>query len=328
MQAKIWSEDIAFPKICSYCTDGCYCDSPEGISDPADIFEGGEPDTCDYCSYGCQCGAEDWEPEDDDDEDEPECECDCECCTCECMCEDLFVDAASFNEWIIDFCSLYDLDCVTNLPIAPENKQAVICREDLGNSFEFLVKVMPTSSKQMVLAGPFGFPTGIQTTVRSALNIYHNRKKSRVKFNGPVLIPTLQGPTPGSAAPFWMSLTPMEVFTLREGIDFARGRVLCAGLGMGWMTLRILEKPEVSHVTQVELNQEVINFSGKALSNRFPGKIDFILEDVWEYLQKVDLDQFDAIIFDIWPQYGTAGIDRKFQQLKAIHPGVWGWGDV
>ena len=141
------------------------------------------------------------------------------------------------------------------------------------------------------------------------------------------MVPMLHGPTSGDKN-FWMSLTPMEVFSLRPGIEAASGRVLIAGLGMGWLTQKILEKPDVKHVTQIELCQEVINFFGQPLSNMFPGKVDYIREDIWNILPQLDLKRFDSIIFDIWPSYGSAHLDRKFQLLKKEQRGkVWGWGD-
>lgn len=327
MEAVTWSEDIPFPHICEYHREGCDCGSPEGIRDP-DLFAGGKtPDPCDYCYYDCQCGAADWEPEDEDDE-EPDCTCECECCHCEetCDCEGLLVTAESFNEWVKEVCFTCSEQCLGEiLPL--ENEDAVLCKTDLGGGYSSAVRVMPTHMRER-LFGFLGFPSDVVRRVRSSLDIYDGMRKSWVRFDGPVMIPMLRGPTPGHAKPFWMSLTPMEVFSLREGIDLAQGRVLCAGLGMGWMTMRILEKPDVTHVTQIEMSPEVVEFSGKPLAKRFPGKIDFVIDDVWEYLSDVDLDQFDSIIFDIWPQYGTAHMDRRFQQLKDLHPLVWGWGDA
>lgn len=141
------------------------------------------------------------------------------------------------------------------------------------------------------------------------------------------MVPMLLGPTAGDKN-FWMSLTPMEVFSLRPGIEAAEGRVLIAGLGMGWLTQQILEKPDVKHVTQIEICQEVIQFFGQPLDDMFPGKIDFMQGDIWNILPQLDLKKFDSIIFDIWPAYGSAYLDRKFQLLKKEQRGkVWGWGD-
>jgi len=110
-------------------------------------------------------------------------------------------------------------------------------------------------------------------------------------------------------------------------IPLAKGRVLIAGLGMGWLTRRVLEKTEVSHVVQVELEPEIIRVFGQPLIEMFPGKISFVSQNVWKYLEGVDISEFDTILFDIWPGYRDAPDDAKFKKLKRKHPNVWGWGD-
>lgn len=328
MSGVIWSESLPFPEICEYHRSGCQCSSPQGLTSVEEITGGSEPSECDYCEWGCQCGAEDWEePGDGGYEEEPECECECECCQCpsECECEILIIDADSFNDWVRDVCYIGNQECLDSIQI--KNKDSVHCKEPLGGGYEFRVRIMPTKQK-IRLAGFMGMPSDVVTTMRTSLAIYDGIAKTDVQFTGPVMIPMLKGPTPGRAQPFWMSLTPMEVFSLREGIRQAKGKVLCAGLGMGWMTMRILEKLDVEHVTQIELSPYVINFSGNPLQEQFPGKLNLVCADAWNYLDTIDLNDFDSIIFDIWPQYGSAHLDRRFQQLKSLHPNVWGWGDV
>lgn len=124
---------------------------------------------------------------------------------------------------------------------------------------------------------------------------------------------------------FWMSLTPMEVFSLRPGVKKAHGNVLIAGLGMGWMTHQILKKPEVTSVTQIEISSEIISFFGEPL--RSFNKISFLEGNVWEWLPKLDLSKYDSILFDIWPKYREAKHDFKFKELKSKYRSkVWGWG--
>ena len=56
-----------------------------------------------------------------------------------------------------------------------------------------------------------------------------------------------------------MSDTPAEIRDHLEIIRKAHGRVLLNGLGLGVVLKAILNKPEVTHVDVVEINQDIIN---------------------------------------------------------------------
>jgi len=60
-----------------------------------------------------------------------------------------------------------------------------------------------------------------------------------VRFTGDVVIPTLYDFASLPTLNVWMSLTPMEVFTLRPGLRLARGKVVVAGLGLGWFLQKV-----------------------------------------------------------------------------------------
>lgn len=322
--AIIWNDNAPYPEICEYCSYGCQCESPRGLSSEQ-IFAGETPEECNYCNYGCSCGAEEWElPGDGGYEEQPNCECECECCHCECGCEEYEIDAFSYNQWVLNTCYACDPECLQAIPLQQGDKR--YCTQELGSGYKFQIRVMPTTVK----ARPFGFmglSLGPEITVPATLAIYIGLKKISCSFTGPVMVPMLLGTTTEDRN-FWMSLTPMEVFSLRPGIEKAEGRVLIVGLGMGWMTQKILEKPDVKHITQVEISPEVIQFFGQPLSTMFPDKIDFIQGDIWKVLPQLDLQNFDSIIFDIWPAYGSAYLDQKFQALKKAHRRkTWGWGD-
>jgi len=322
--AIIWNDNAPYPEICEYCSYGCQCESPKGLT-PEQIFAGDTSEECDYCNWGCSCGADEWEePGDGGYEERPNCECECECCYCECGCEEYVIDANSYNQWVQDSCYACDPECLQTIPLQKGDKR--YCTQELGAGYKFQIRVMPTTVKGRPF-GFMGFPLGPEITVSATLVIYLGLKKVNCSFTGPVMVPMLLGPTTGEHH-FWMSLTPMEVFSLRPGIEKAEGRVLVAGLGMGWMTQKILEKPEVEHVTQVEICSEIIQFFGRPLENMFPEKISIVQGDIWKIVPQLDLGSFDSIIFDIWPEYGTAYLDRNFRELKKIYRSkVWGWGD-
>jgi spermidine synthase len=190
--------------------------------------------------------------------------------------------------------------------------------EDVGR-YDFFVRTFPTHTQVFSLFGP---KPGIRSA-RSELAIAQGRRRASVSFDGPVHIPIL-GTKSGSV---WMSLTPNEIFTQRAGLRKAKGRVLIAGLGMGWLTREVLAKKSVKRVTQVELVPEVISFFGDPLLEA-SDKLEIVQGDVWDLLSTdIDVNQYDTILFDIWAGYGEAYWDSEFRKLKRSHPRVWGWGD-
>jgi len=82
-----------------------------------------------------------------------------------------------------------------------------------------------------------------------------------------------------------------------------RGRILVTGLGLGCVVRGLLAKPEVDHITVVEIDSGIIRVVGKefqgnprvtiihedALTARVDGKFDFAWHDIWtegdEHLQ-------------------------------------------
>lgn len=323
--AIIWSDSAPYPELCDYCDAGCQCGSPNGLSAEA-VFAGETPWKCNFCQFGCQCGAEEWKkPGDGGWDRRPVCECECNCCNCECECEDYLIDADSYNQWVRESCYTCDPECLDSVDLS--SGQKIFCMQELGGGYQFQIKLLPTHVK--VQQSLFGMPIGPKKTIRSTLEIFLGLRRATCMFTGPVMIPMLLGPT-NAEKPLWMSLTPMEVFSLRPGIKRAKGRVLIAGLGLGWMTNQILKKKDVRQVTQVEICPEVARFFGDPLLQMYPDKFEIVIGNIWQLIQsnQLDLSRYDQIIFDIWPQFGTAHMDRSFKKLKADYPRkVWGWGD-
>lgn len=56
----------------------------------------------------------------------------------------------------------------------------------------------------------------------------------------------------------WMSITPMEVESQEIGIRLSRGHVVIFGLGMGWAAAVSALRPEVTSVTVVERDEDVL----------------------------------------------------------------------
>jgi spermidine synthase len=95
-----------------------------------------------------------------------------------------------------------------------------------------------------------------------------------------------------------MTDTLMEWETSYPFIEAARGNVLVAGLGLGMALVPVLQKQEVTSVTVVEKNQDVIDLVEKHLPNQ--DKLQALRADIFEWTPPAKV-KFDTIYFDIWP---------------------------
>ncbi len=122
----------------------------------------------------------------------------------------------------------------------------------------------------------------------------------------------------------WMSVTPHEINTMKENISQAKGHVITLGLGLGYYSFMVSNKPEVKKVTIVEMNQKIIDiFKGEILPF-FPHKekIEIVKADAFSYLSK-QIDG-DYLFADLWhmpedglPMYAKLiNLEEKNPQMK------------
>lgn len=125
----------------------------------------------------------------------------------------------------------------------------------------------------------------------------------------------------------WMSLTPAEMLSQRSGIQKAEGKVLVGGLGIGWFLRKVCEKQTVNEVVLVEKSQELLDWYGYDLCQRYAKVTDVICDDVFAVIEKFPDHQ---LLLDIWPVYRGRESAQTDPRLKAIraHAGdrVWAWG--
>jgi hypothetical protein len=84
----------------------------------------------------------------------------------------------------------------------------------------------------------------------------------------------------------WMSLTQMEIESQAPMIAAAYGHTVIAGLGMGFALYNIAKKPEVTRVTLLEIDTEVIGLLDKVSDWRnWPGtdKVELLIGDARVY---------------------------------------------
>jgi len=99
-------------------------------------------------------------------------------------------------------------------------------------------------------------------------------------------------------ARIWMSDTPMEQRTNTEFVEKAHGDVLIAGLGMGMVLHAILNKKEVSSVTVLELELDLIKLIEPYVKHP---KLKIIHADAYEWCKTPKKIKFNCVWLDIWP---------------------------
>lgn len=115
-----------------------------------------------------------------------------------------------------------------------------------------------------------------------------------------------------------MSDTAMERRTNRSFIEFATGRVLIAGLGVGLIIQNIIDKEDVTEIVVIEKYQDVIDVVEPRITHP---KLKIICADIFKY-DMPKTEKFDTIYFDIWPDISTHNLNemtllhRKYRKNK------------
>ncbi len=155
-------------------------------------------------------------------------------------------------------------------------------------------------------------------------------RAGEVRFTTDVVIPVLWEIKPYLDPVTWMSLTPAEMMSQRNGVRRASGDVVVYGLGMGWFLAQVCGKKTVKKVTVVEKSREILDWLGPAVRKLYPQTekvTEWVCADAYEYAAGVPAGDKSAHLFDIWDSYKEAPWDDKFQKLKTELKRVWGWGD-
>ena len=100
----------------------------------------------------------------------------------------------------------------------------------------------------------------------------------------------------------WMCITPNEINTMKPHLDKARGKVITFGLGLGYFAFMASLKKEVSKVTIIEKDENIINLFLEHLLPYFPNKnkIEIIKDDALIYIAKDHLINYNYAFFDLW----------------------------
>ncbi len=223
----------------------------------------------------------------------------------------LLIDAKSYNKWVDK-----QMPMVAKLKTSDDAHK---CEEISIGQCRLYRRIFSTHRWDSIYGYAFLAAPSSFNWVRNGLQIAQGAtKRGMVYFTGPVNVPVLSRERGGA----WMSLAPNEIMTLRPGIRKAKGKVIIAGLGMGWMARKVCEKKSVKSVTVVEIDPYIAGYFGDLLKKDFPD-VKIVIANVWDYL-KMGSKKFDSYLFDIWGGYGHE--DEKFREFQKKHPKAWAWG--
>ena len=116
----------------------------------------------------------------------------------------------------------------------------------------------------------------------------------------------------------WMAIKPNEIETMREPIARAHGHVLTLGLGLGYFTYMVSEKEEVTDITVVEVDNDVIDIFNSVILPQFPhkDKVHIVKADAFDFLKDKTNDRFDYIFADMW--HDTSDGTEMYIKLKKL----------
>lgn len=124
----------------------------------------------------------------------------------------------------------------------------------------------------------------------------------------------------------WMTVTPNEIATMEKAIARAHGRVCAMGLGLGYFAFMAAGKPEVSCVTVVERDREVISLFESHILPQMAcrEKIRIVQADAFDYVRKrMAADGTDYAFVDLWHDVSDgAPMYLSMKALESCAPGT------
>jgi hypothetical protein len=128
----------------------------------------------------------------------------------------------------------------------------------------------------------------------------------------------------------WMSMTPYEIESHEIGVRLSHGHVLIHGLGMGWGALACALRPEVTTVTVVERDPDVIAiYEALGVANQLwdaeRAKIRIVEGDAFAFRSS---SRVDLLMPNIWQPLVSDGRVQEVQRMQANvgAASVYFWG--
>lgn len=128
----------------------------------------------------------------------------------------------------------------------------------------------------------------------------------------------------------WMATSLLERESHARHFDLATGHVVVAGLGMGFYAAAAASKPEVSRVTVIEIDRDVINLVLDGPLRTLADKIDVIHGDALDAqgLQVIAsrCGRVDYLYADIWQDLPNAeALAQTRAMVELVRPNAAGW---
>jgi hypothetical protein len=124
---------------------------------------------------------------------------------------------------------------------------------------------------------------------------YYQETYSIGFFDKPFYFPALN-----YKASTWMAIIPSEINTMEEAIKEAKGDVLVYGLGLGYYLYMISLKKEVTSITVIEKDKDIIKVFNDSLKHNFNmDKIKIINDDAFLYEQNTN-KSYSFVFVDLW----------------------------
>lgn len=129
-----------------------------------------------------------------------------------------------------------------------------------------------------------------------------------------------------------MSDTPAEMMDHLPPVREATGHCLIVGLGIGMVVEACLRKPEVTKVTVIEIDADIISLVEPYLTEKWGDRIEIIQANIFEWKPPKDA-RYGMAWFDIWWTICTdhlpemAKLSRRFTR-KCDWYGHWGQRDA
>lgn len=100
----------------------------------------------------------------------------------------------------------------------------------------------------------------------------------------------------------WMAVKPNEIETMRAPIAASHGKVLTYGLGLGYFAYLAARRPEVSSVTVVEREKDVITLFKQEILPQMEvsEKIRVVEADAFAFASSPAARGFDYVFCDLW----------------------------
>ncbi|WP_247887056.1 hypothetical protein [Azospirillum sp. SYSU D00513] len=136
-------------------------------------------------------------------------------------------------------------------------------------------------------------------------------------WSGPVLAVNMVGLVRRGAT--WMSMTPMELESQEIGVRLAHGHVVIFGMGMGWAACVSALRDEVTAVTVVELDEDVLALHRELdvfsqLPEQARAKIRVERGNAYEWTPR---EPVDLLMPDIWLPLVSDGRVEEVRRMQA-----------